>query len=135
MAAQLALLAASSAAKLIGGAMSAARAKARGEFLASQVEEQAQLYKFSSSRELTNVVGTGEAQAVARNVAGGSVTSSIIDSYYDAKLQQQTKLQAFAQQAEEIRMNASVSAVSELGKAAASALELPGKQIAESSKK
>lgn len=134
MAAQAGLLAASSALKLIGGALSAARAKARGEFLAKQTEEQAQLYRFTSSRELSNVTATAEASAATRGVAGGSVTATILDSYYDAKLQQMTKLQALAQEADRTRMKASVEATAAIGKAAASALELPGKQLNESLK-
>lgn len=107
--------------KIAGGIFSAARAKARGEYLAMQAEEQRKLYARQYNRRLEQEV-SNIAQTGGRGIeSSGSIISDIYSQAFDLILQREAVKQRLSQQASQARVTGSIQATSAIGSAFGSA--------------
>lgn len=107
--------AAGAASKLAGGIFGAARAKARGEYLATQAEEQRALYARQYNRKLEQELGQA-AQTGGRGIeVSGSVISGIYSQAFDLILQREAVKQRLSQQASQARVTGSIQGAAALG--------------------
>lgn len=109
------------AAKIAGGLFAAARARAKGEYLATQAEEQRKLYARQYNRKLEQEV-SNIAQTGGRGIeASGSVIDDIYSQSFDLILQREAVKQRLSQQASQARVTGSIQATAAIGSAFGSA--------------
>ena len=115
--------AAGAASKLAGGIFGAARAKARGEYLATQAEEQRKLYARQFNRKMEQELGQA-AQTGGRGIeVSGSVISGIYSEAFDLILQREAVKQRLSQQASQARTTGSIQGLAALGAGFGAALD------------
>ena len=103
------------ASKIAGGIFGAARARARGEYLASQAEEQRQLYARQFNREFAKRTAQ-KANTGGRGIAvSGSVVDDIYSQSFDLILQRETVKQRLSQSASQARVTGSIQSAASLG--------------------
>lgn len=101
--------------KAVGGIFAAARAKARGEYLAMQAEEQRKLYARQFNRKMEQELGQA-AQTGGRGIeVSGSVISGIYSEAFDLILQREAVKQRLSQQASQARTTGSIQGSAALG--------------------
>lgn len=101
--------------KLAGGVFASARAKARGEYLAKQAEEQRKLYARQFNRRLEQEFGKA-IQTGGRGIeSSGTILTEAYNEAFDLILQREAVKQRLSQQASQARVTGSIQSQAALG--------------------
>jgi hypothetical protein len=101
--------------KIIGGVLAAARARARGEYLAKQAEEQRKLYARQFNRRLEQEFGKA-IQTGGRGIeSSGTILTEAYNEAFDLILQREAVKQRLSQQASQARVTGSIQSQAALG--------------------